>query len=116
MNHCEHGTFLTLNHAHTSMFGVFGLLALGLIYFSLRYIHGERPAFSETLGLWAFWLYNGGLGSVDCAELLPIGWPRLEAVYKHGLAYARSQASTTRQCSGSGCDCPATSCSLWEHC
>jgi nitric oxide reductase subunit B len=54
VNYYEHGTFLTLNHAHTALFGAFGELAIGLIYFCLRYIHGERPAFSEKLGLWAF--------------------------------------------------------------
>ena len=61
VNYYEHGTFLTLNHAHTALFGAFGELAIGLIYFCLRYIHAERPAFSERLGLRAFWLYNGGL-------------------------------------------------------
>ena len=40
VNYYEHGTFLTLNHAHTSLFGAFGLLALGLIYFCLRYRAG----------------------------------------------------------------------------
>lgn len=30
-NYYEHGTFLTLNHAHTALFGAFGMLALGLI-------------------------------------------------------------------------------------
>ena len=37
INYYEHGTFLTLNHAHTALFGAFGLLAIGLIYFCLRY-------------------------------------------------------------------------------
>ena len=37
VNYYEHGTFLTLNHAHTALFGAFGLLAIGLIYFCLRY-------------------------------------------------------------------------------
>jgi nitric oxide reductase subunit B len=26
INYYEHGTFLTLNHAHTALFGAFGLL------------------------------------------------------------------------------------------
>jgi nitric oxide reductase subunit B len=61
VNYYEHGTFLTLNHAHTALFGAFGLLAIGLIYFCLRYAAGEKAVFSEKLGLWAFWLYNAGL-------------------------------------------------------
>src|SRR6185312_6423751 len=41
VNYYEHGTFLTLNHAHTALFGAFGLLAIGLIYFCLRYVAAE---------------------------------------------------------------------------
>ncbi|MDE2167272.1 MAG: cbb3-type cytochrome c oxidase subunit I [Alphaproteobacteria bacterium] len=90
VNYYEHGTFLTLNHAHTSLFGAFGLLAIGLIYFCLRYAAGERTRFSEKLGLWAFWLYNAGLVLWIALNFFPIGWPQLEAVYEHGFAYARS--------------------------
>ena len=92
VNYYEHGTFLTLNHAHTALFGAFGELAIGLIYFCLRYIHADRPAFGEKLGLWAFWLYNGGLVLWILLNFFPIGWPQLDAVYEHGLAYARSNA------------------------
>jgi nitric oxide reductase subunit B len=92
VNYYEHGTFLTLNHAHTALFGAFGELAIGLIYFCLRYIHAERPAFSEKLGLWAFWLYNGGLVLWILLNFFPIGWSQLDAVYEHGLAFARSSA------------------------
>ncbi|MHB1331988.1 MAG: nitric-oxide reductase large subunit [Sulfuriferula sp.] len=89
VNYYEHGTFLTLNHAHTSMFGAFGLLALGLIYMVLRYLNAERP-WSDRLGVWAFWLYNLGMVMWIVLNFYPIGWPQLEAVYTHGYAYARS--------------------------
>ena len=89
VNYYEHGTFLTLNHAHTSMFGAFGLLAIGLLYMVLRYLHGERP-WSDRAGVWAFWLYNTGLVMWIVLNFYPIGWPQLEAVYTHGYAYARS--------------------------
>ena len=92
INYYEHGTFLTLNHAHTALFGAFGLLGIGLIYFCLRYAAGEEYAFNEKTGRWAFWLYNGGLGLWITLNFFPIGWPQLEAVYEHGFAYARSQA------------------------
>jgi nitric oxide reductase subunit B len=92
VNYYEHGTFLTLNHAHTALFGAFGLLGLGLIYFCLRYIAGDRYVFGEKLGRWAFWLYNGGLLLWILFNFFPIGWPQLDAVFEHGLAYARSQA------------------------
>ncbi len=92
VNYYEHGTFLTLNHAHTALFGAFGLLGLGLIYFCLRYMAGENAKFGERLGRWAFWLYNGGLALWIVFNFFPIGWAQLEAVYSHGYAYARSAA------------------------
>ena len=92
VNYYEHGTFLTLNHAHTALFGALGLLGIGLIYFCLRYAAGEQHAFSEKAGRWAFWLYNGGLALWIVFNFFPIGWPQLAAVYEHGYAYARSQA------------------------
>lgn len=90
VNYYEHGTFLTLNHAHTAMFGAFGLLALGLIYLALRYMAGDRVIWNERLGIWAFWLYNIGLVLWICLNFFPIGWPQLIAVFEHGYAYARS--------------------------
>jgi nitric oxide reductase subunit B len=92
VNYYEHGTFLTLNHAHTSLFGAFGMLALGLIYFCLRYRAGAGAAFDERPGYWAFWLMNLGVVLWVVIHFFPIGWPQLDAVYEHGLAYARSQA------------------------
>ncbi|MGH7092512.1 MAG: nitric-oxide reductase large subunit [Stellaceae bacterium] len=92
VNYYEHGTFLTLNHAHTALFGAFGLLGIGLIYFCLRYVAADRYPFGERVGRWAFWLYNGGLVLWILLNFFPIGWPQLDAVYEHGLAYARSQA------------------------
>ena len=92
VNYYEHGTFLTLNHAHTSLFGAFGLLALGLIYFCLRYRAGPDAKFNETPGRIAFWCYNLGLVMWIFLHFFPIGWPQLNAVYEHGFAWARSQA------------------------
>jgi nitric oxide reductase subunit B len=91
VNYYEHGTFLTLNHAHTALFGAFGLLGIGLIYFCLRYAAADQYPFGEKLGHWAFWLYNSGLVLWIVFNFFPIGWPQLDAVYEHGLAYARSQ-------------------------
>ena len=98
VNYYEHGTFLTLNHAHTALFGAFGLLGLGLIYFCLRCVSGDRYVFSEKLGRSAFWLYNSGLLLWILFNFFPIGWPQLDALFEHGLAYARSQEfyDTTR--------------------
>ena len=90
VNYYEHGTFLTLNHAHTALFGAFGLIALALVYFCLRYADGDRYKWSDKAGIWAFWLYNGGLVLWIVLNFFPIGWPQLQAVYEHGYAFARS--------------------------
>ena len=71
VNYYEHGTFLTLNHAHTALFGAFGLLGLGLIYFCLRYMAGEwrqvrRDA--RALGILAL---QRRPGAMDRLQLLP---------------------------------------------
>lgn len=89
VNYYEHGTFLSLNHAHTALFGAFGLLALGLVYFCLRYATADRE-WSDRYGIWAFWLYNGGLVLWILLNFFPVGWAQLMDVYQHGLAHARS--------------------------
>jgi len=89
VNYYEHGTFLTLAHAHTALFGAFGLIAIGLVYFSLRYINGKN-AWSDTLGVTAFWLFNAGMVLWLTLNFWPIGFRQLSAVYEHGYAYARS--------------------------
>ncbi|QNT78314.1 nitric-oxide reductase large subunit [Entomobacter blattae] len=90
VNYYEHGTFLTLNHAHTSLFGAFGLLGLGMVYFCLRYVAGDRFSFNEKWGYTAFWMYNAGLVLWTLLTFFPVGWAQLAAVYEHGLTYARS--------------------------
>lgn len=90
VNYYEHGTFLTLNHAHTALFGAFGMMAIALIYFCLRYAAGDRYRWSDKLGITAFWLYNAGLVLWIALNFFPIGWAQLSAVYEHGYAYARS--------------------------
>lgn len=92
INYYEHATFLTLNHAHTALFGAFGMLALGMIYFCLRYAAGDKRPWSDRLGVWAFWLYNAGLALWIVLNFFPIGLVQLNAVYEHGFAYARSLA------------------------
>ncbi len=89
VNYYEHGTFLTLAHAHTALFGAFGLIAIGLMYFALRYINRDA-VWNETLGTTAFWLFNAGMGLWLTLNFWPIGFRQLAAVYEHGYAYARS--------------------------
>ena len=76
-------------HAHAALFGVYGLLALGLTLVVLRRLY--------PLGVWregplrlAFWSMNGGLVLMIAISLLPIGLAQTWASIEHGLWYARS--------------------------
>lgn len=90
VNYYEHATFLTMNHAHTSMFGAFGLLALGLIYLCLRYMAGPHARWSDRAGVFAFWAYNLGLVMWVVLTFLPVGFAQLEVAFEQGFATARS--------------------------
>ncbi|MCU4741835.1 nitric-oxide reductase large subunit [Natronoglomus mannanivorans] len=89
INYYEHGTYLTVAHAHAATFGAFGLLALGLGTYILRVVTPEA-AWEPTWFRGAFWLTNVGLAVMTVASLLPLGFVQLRAVYQDGYAAARS--------------------------
>ncbi len=89
INYYEHGTYLTPTHGHASMMGTYGMLAIGLLLFSLRTI--VRPEhWPERLVNWSFWLINIGLAGMVFTSLLPIGFAQLSASFAHGTWFARS--------------------------
>ena len=76
-------------HAHTALFGVYGLLSLGLVLLVARTLTGER-AWKETPLAVAFWAMNVGLGLMVALSLLPVGIAQTIASAETGLWYARS--------------------------
>ncbi|MFN7988962.1 MAG: nitric-oxide reductase large subunit [Thermoanaerobaculia bacterium] len=76
-------------HAHTALFGVYGLLSLGLVLVVARKLSGDR-AWKETQLKWAFWAMNVGLAAMVVLSLLPIGLAQTWASVERGLWYARS--------------------------
>ena len=76
-------------HAHTALFGVYGLLGLGLVLLVLRRLQPEREWRDGWLRV-AFWGMNGGLTLMVAISLLPIGLAQTAASIQHGLWYARS--------------------------
>jgi len=76
-------------HAHSALFGVYGLLALGLCLMVARRLSGDRPWNERALSL-AFWCMNLGLGAMIAFSLLPIGLAQAVASVDVGLWYARS--------------------------
>ena len=72
VSYYEIGTALTANHGHTAMMGVYGMLAVGLALFCLRYlIPAER--WKERAAKMSFWGLNIGLAWMAFATLFPLG-------------------------------------------
>jgi nitric oxide reductase subunit B len=76
-------------HAHTALFGVYGLLALGLVLLVLRRLKPELEWKDRWLRF-AFWGMNVGLALMVVLSLLPIGFAQAAASIERGLWYARS--------------------------
>jgi nitric oxide reductase subunit B len=76
-------------HAHTALFGVYGLLALGLVLLVARLLTGERR-WREAPLAFSFWAMNLGLVLMVALSLLPIGLSQASASIGHGLWFARS--------------------------
>lgn len=90
VNYYEHGTYLTVNHGHAALMGVYGNLSIAALLFCSR--HLVQPArWNAPLLRVAFWSLNLGLGLMVLLDLLPAGVLQLDAVLEHGLWYARSQ-------------------------
>jgi hypothetical protein len=89
INYYEHGTYLTVAHAHTATFRAFGLLALGLGTYILRVVTPEAD-WNPTWFRGAFWLTNIGLVVMTIASLLPVGFLQLQTAYSEGYDAARS--------------------------
>ena len=76
-------------HAHAALFGVYGLLSLGLVLIVLRRLYPEGVWDEKPLAI-AFWSMNGGLALMIGLSLLPIGLAQTWVSIEHGLWYARS--------------------------
>jgi nitric oxide reductase subunit B len=76
-------------HGHTALFGVYGMLGIGLMLFVLRGL-AAREAWNETWIRVAFWSINIGLALMVLISVLPVGFAQTVASVEHGLWYARS--------------------------
>jgi nitric oxide reductase subunit B len=89
ISYYEIGTQLTANHAHGSMMGVYGMLAVSLLVFCLRY-YLRAEDWSERMVSFSFWALNLGLAWMVFANLFPIGVLQLADVVTNGYWHARS--------------------------
>jgi len=76
-------------HGHTALFGVYGMLGIGLMLFVLRDMDIQAEWNDKWLKF-AFWSINIGLMAMVILSLLPIGLAQTVASVKEGLWYARS--------------------------
>jgi nitric oxide reductase subunit B len=76
-------------HGHTALFGVYGMLGIGLMLFVLRDMDKES-VWKERWIKFAFWSINIGLAAMVLISVLPIGLAQTVASVKEGLWYARS--------------------------
>ena len=91
VSYYEVGTQLTPNHGHAAMMGVFGMLALALMVFTLRQTSSdERWAGIEKYVKVGFWGTNIGLAMMVVFSLFPSGVLQVWDVVQHGYWHARS--------------------------
>jgi len=83
------GLNLTAAHGHAALFGVYGMLGVGLTLFCLRGLF-DRAVHADRLLGWAFWSLNIGLGMMVFMSLVPAGIYQASAAISRGLWYARS--------------------------
>jgi len=85
------GLNMTPAHGHAALFGVYGMLGIGLLLFCLRGLY-ERSRHADRILAPAFWGLNIGLAMMVFLSLLPAGIYQAWYSVTEGLWFARSPA------------------------
>ncbi|WP_371432127.1 nitric-oxide reductase large subunit [Novosphingobium sp.] len=83
------GLNTTANHGHAALFGVYGMLGLGLTLYCMRGLTDVTRWNQKWIRI-SFWSLNIGLGMMTFLSLLPQGILQTYASIEYGYAYARS--------------------------
>ncbi|MDE2600469.1 MAG: nitric-oxide reductase large subunit [Rhodocyclaceae bacterium] len=83
------GLNMTAAHGHAALFGVYGMLGIGLLLFCLRGL-SPRAQWNDALIAKSFWALNIGLAMMVFMSLVPAGIYQAWASISQGLWYARS--------------------------
>lgn len=83
------GLNMTAAHGHAALFGVYGMLGIGLLLFCLRGL-SDRMAWSDALLKAMFWCLNIGLAMMVFISLVPAGIYQAWASVSTGMWFARS--------------------------
>jgi nitric oxide reductase subunit B len=76
-------------HGHAALFGVYGMLGIGLMLVCLRALT-PNAEWRESWLRFGFWSLNVGLFAMCVGSLLPVGLMQTWASVEHGYWYARS--------------------------
>ena len=76
-------------HGHSALFGVYGMLGIGLMLICLRVLIPGKE-WKDGLLRFSFWSLNGGLMAMCLLSLLPVGLLQTNASVQHSYWYARS--------------------------
>jgi len=83
------GLNTTSVHAHTALFGVYGMLGIGLTLFVIKGLSAQKP-WKEGVIKFSFWSLNIGLLLMVLLSVLPVGLFQTIASVDEGMWYARS--------------------------
>ncbi|HEX5624951.1 MAG TPA: cbb3-type cytochrome c oxidase subunit I [Saprospiraceae bacterium] len=89
MNYFEHGTYLTVNHAHAALMGVYGNISLAALLFASRLMI-KNQRWDAKMVNFSFWSINAGLMLMVVLDLFPAGSIQFKAVVEQGLWFGRS--------------------------
>lgn len=76
-------------HGHAALFGVYGMLGIGLMLFVLKSMNPQHQ-WKNGMIRFAFWAINIGLMLMLLLSLLPVGLAQTWVSVKYGTWYARS--------------------------
>jgi nitric oxide reductase subunit B len=88
VNYYEHGTYLTMNHGHTALFGTYGMLSIALLLFAWRGLV-KKEHWNDGILKLSFFGLNGGLMIMSFFTLFPVGLIQAWISFRDGLWAAR---------------------------
>ena len=89
MNYFEHGTYLTINHGHAALMGVYGNISLAAMLFASKLVLKPKR-WHRGVVRFSFWSINAGLMLMVVLDLFPAGAIQFKTVVDQGFWFARS--------------------------
>lgn len=94
MNYFEHGTYLTVNHGHAALMGVYGNVSLAALLFACKLLL-KIDRWNMKVVRFSFWSINIGLMLMVTLDLFPAGIIQFKTIVERGLWFARSDQFIT---------------------